>query len=86
MKVADTLCAEFIITMQLPVPLQAPPQPVKLQPLAGVAVKVTGVPLEKFALQVAPQLMPAGELVTVPLPVLLTESAKFCGVSVQPMS
>ena len=45
-KVADTLCAEFIVTMQLPVPLQAPPQPVKRQPVVGVAVKVTGVPLK----------------------------------------
>jgi hypothetical protein len=78
-NVADTLCAEFIVTMQLPVPLQAPPQPVKLQPLAGVAVNVTGVPLEKFALHVAPQLMPEGELATVPLPDLLTESVKDCG-------
>ena len=44
-KVADTLCAEFIVTMQPPVPLQAPPQPAKPQPLAAVAVKVTGVPV-----------------------------------------
>jgi hypothetical protein len=55
------------------VPLQAPLQPLKLEPAIGVAVKVTWVPLTKLALQVAPQLIPEGELVTVPLPDTLTE-------------
>jgi hypothetical protein len=32
-------------------------------------VRVTEVPLESVTLQVAPQLMPAGLLVTVPVPV-----------------
>ena len=52
-------------------PLQAPPQLPKAQPLAGVAVKVTDVPV-KVWLQVDGQLMPAGLLATVPLPVTLT--------------
>ena len=49
---------------------QPPPlQPWKVEPLAGVAVRVTCVPLSKEAEQVAPQLIPVGLEVTVPLPV-----------------
>jgi hypothetical protein len=62
----------FIVTMQVPVPLHAPPQPLKVQLLAGAAVSVTGVPGAKLALQVVGQSIPPGELVTVPLPVSLT--------------
>jgi len=51
------------------VPLQAPLQPAKVELAAGVAVKAIEVPGLKAALQVVPQLMPAGLLVTVPLPV-----------------
>jgi hypothetical protein len=58
----------------MPVPLQAPPQPVKLHPAAGVALSATCVPVAKLALHVEPQLMPDGELVTVPPPVTLTAS------------
>src|SRR5439155_1548832 len=75
-----TVVAAERVTVQAPVPEQLPPlQPVKVEPAAGVAVSVTAVPLEKLAEQVAPQLIPAGELVTVPLPVpaLLTVSAKL---------
>src|SRR5580700_10451766 len=68
-NVAVTLCAALIVTTQLPTPLQAPPQPLKVQPLAGVAVKVTGVPAANPAAHVDGQLMPAGLLATVPLPV-----------------
>jgi hypothetical protein len=62
----------FIVTVQVPVPLHAPPQLLKVQPLAGVAVSVTAVPGANLALQVVGQSMPPGELVTVPLPVSLT--------------
>src|SRR5437016_2079047 len=49
---------------------QPPPvQPWKVEPVAGVAVRVTCVPLSKAAEQVAPQLIPAGLEVTVPRPV-----------------
>src|SRR5258708_2207560 len=75
-NVAVTLCAVFMVTTQLPAPLQAPPQPPKSQLLAGVAVSVTCVPGAKLALHVDPQLIPAGELVTVPLPVTLTDNVK----------
>jgi hypothetical protein len=77
-NVAVTLCAPFIVTTQLPAPLQAPPQPLKPQPFASVAVSVTCVAEAKFALHVDGQLIPAGELVTVPLPVTLSDNATFC--------
>ena len=65
-----TVVAAESVTVQAPVPEQPPPlQPVKVEPAAGVAVNVTAVPLAKLAEQVAPQLIPTGELVTVPLPV-----------------
>ena len=52
-----------------PVAQPVPDHPAKVEPEAGVAVKVTAAPLLKVVEQVLPQLMPAGELVTVPLPV-----------------
>src|SRR5438552_12677995 len=78
-KVAVTVVAAETETTHDPVPEHPPPlQPVKVDPAAGVAVSVTAVPLAKLAVQVAPHVMPAGELVTVPLPVptSLTVSAK----------
>src|SRR5213594_2466079 len=68
-KVAVTVVAAESVTVQAPVPEQPPPlQPLKVEPAAGTAVSVTAVPLAKLAAQVAPQLMPAGLLVTVPAP------------------
>jgi hypothetical protein len=43
-NVAITACAWFIVTWQLPVPEHAPDQPANVEPDAGVAVRVTGVP------------------------------------------
>src|SRR5205809_7819545 len=69
-KVAVTVVAAESVTTHVPAPEQLPPlQPVKVEPAAGVAVSVTAVPLAKLAVQVAPQLIPTGALVTVPLPV-----------------
>jgi hypothetical protein len=73
-NVAETLCDEFIVRVQVPVPLHAPLQPVKAQPAAGVAVSVTCVPTWKFALHVLGQLIAPGELATIPLPISLTDS------------
>src|SRR5437773_1872766 len=67
--------------MQVPVPEQPPPlQPVKVELESGVAVRVTTVPPVNGAAHVAPQAMPAGEPVMVPVPVpdLLTVSMKDC--------
>src|SRR5437016_6583016 len=68
-KLAFTDCAALIVTTQIPVPLHpAPLQPLNTDPLAGTAVNVTCVPLANEALHAAPHSMPAGLLVTVPLP------------------
>jgi hypothetical protein len=74
MKAAVTLCSPLIVTEHDP-PEQAPPHPVKLAPVAGVAVRVTAVPLLYCAEHVPGQLMPAGSLVTVPVPETETLSA-----------
>jgi hypothetical protein len=72
----DTLCAVFIVTTQLPVPLHAPPQPEKVEPLPGAAVSVTWVPGANVALHVVVgQLIPEGELETVPFPVTVVDKA-----------
>src|SRR5205809_6063380 len=84
-KVAVTVVAAERVTVQAPVPEHPPPlQPVKVEPAAGAAVSVTAVPLVKLAEQVAPQVIPAGALVTVPLPVpaVLTVRVKVCSVKV----
>src|SRR3990172_6184225 len=58
-----------MVTVQAPVPEQAPLQPEKVEPLAANGVSVTIVPLTYGSLQSLPQLMPAGRDVTVPPPV-----------------
>jgi hypothetical protein len=68
-KLAVTLCAEFVVNAQVPVPEQvAELQPANEDPAAGVALRLTVVPIGKLAEQVEPQSMPAGELVIVPAP------------------
>jgi hypothetical protein len=64
--------------VQVPVPPQpdCPVHPANVDPVPAVAVNVTDVPLAKFVLHVVPQLMPAGELVTVPVPVPAFDTAK----------
>lgn len=55
-------------TEHVPVPVQPPLHPAKVDPPVAVAVSVTELPLVKLAVQAVPQLIPAGELVTVPVP------------------
>jgi hypothetical protein len=68
---AVTEAAADIVTAQVPVPEHAPDHPANVEPELAAALRVTAVPLEKLALQVVPQLIPAGLLVTVPAPVPL---------------
>jgi hypothetical protein len=76
-KVAVTLFAEVIVTVQVvAVPLHAPPQPLKVAPVSGVAVSVTVAPFVSLAAQVVspePHLIPPPEMV--PSPVTETPSA-----------
>ncbi|NDG88633.1 MAG: hypothetical protein EBY15_11900 [Gammaproteobacteria bacterium] len=62
----------FIVTVQVPDPWQAPDQPIKFCPTSTEALKLTGVPWVKEAVQAEPQLMPEGLLVTTPLPERVT--------------
>src|SRR5437870_3071369 len=77
-----------MVTVQVvPEAVSQPLQLVKIEPKDGVAVRVATVPLLYAAAQVAPQLIPAGLEVTVPLPMpkglaLLTVRAKLCRVRV----
>ena len=77
-NVAIALRACVMLTVQPPVPLQAPDQPLNECPLAAVAVSVTLVPSVKLALHVPlvlpleiEQLIPLGLDVTEPFPVPL---------------
>jgi hypothetical protein len=83
-NVAVTLVAAASVTTHVPVPEHGALQPLKVDPVAGAAVKVTCVPLANGAAHVAPQLIPAGALVTVPVPVpaLVTVKVKFVAVTV----
>jgi hypothetical protein len=79
-NVAVTVLAASIVTTQLPVPVHAPDQPLKVELLSADAVKVTIVPALYVSEQSDPQLIPAGAEVTVPLPVppLFTVSVFGC--------
>src|SRR5690242_17083769 len=84
-NVAVTVVAAVIVVVHGFVPVQPPPDhPVHVEPVAAAAVNVTAWPKLKFAVHVAPQLMPAGFDVTVPapLPALVTVSANRCSVNV----
>lgn len=68
-KAALTVWFVFSVTTQVSTPLQPLPfHPAKLNPLVGVAMSVTWVPMAKLAVQLDGQLIPLGLLVTVPVP------------------
>ena len=66
----------MLTTQVVLVPEQAPLHPANVDPEKGVAVRVILIPAMNDALQVAPQLMPAGLLVTRPVPLKLSETVK----------
>jgi len=74
-----TLFAPLIVTTHLPVPEHAPDQPANFERDFGDAVSVTTVPGTKACLQVAPHEIPAGLLVTVPLPVPALATVRSLG-------
>jgi len=79
LKFAVTERLAVMLTVQvLLVPVQAPFHPVNFPPRVALAVNVTDVPLLYGSVQSLPQLMPAGDDVTVPfaadLPALVTVS------------
>ena len=81
-KFATMALSEFISTAQVFVPEHcAALQPANTDPGSATAVSVTVVPKSTIVEQVAPQLIPPGLLVTVPvpLPALATESVTGCG-------
>jgi hypothetical protein len=79
-KLAVTVVLAARVTVQVPVPLQAPPHPLNIALPLGVAVSLTCVLGLKLPLHDAPQLIPAGLLVMLPLasPETLTISVKVC--------
>jgi hypothetical protein len=69
------------------VPLHPPPDhPLKDDPVVSAALNMTTVPWSKLLLHEAPQSMPAGSLVTVPVPLpdLVTVKAYVCALSSEP--
>src|SRR5947209_7793462 len=71
---AVTVLSAVIVRVQEAVPEQSPCQPVNTNPRSADAVRTTLVPPAKLVLQVWPQLMPDGLLVTLPDPEVETES------------
>ncbi len=71
LNVAVTVTAALTVTVHVPVPGHpaTPLQPANVDPSPAVAVKTTTAPLAKLAEHVVGQLIPAGALDTVPVPV-----------------
>jgi len=77
LKLAVTVVAALIDTVQVPVPVHPPPLHLaNVEPLAAVAVNVTDAPLAKGSEQSAPQLIPVPITVPFPIPFLFTVSVK----------
>jgi hypothetical protein len=70
LKVAVTCSLAPSVTTHVGLlPQSLPVHPAKIELAPAVAVRVTADPVEKPALQLCPQLMPAGLLVTLPEPI-----------------
>ena len=68
LKTAVTFLLPLMFMMQDPVPEQSPPQPAKLLPVSAVACRVTEAFVVNNATQLLPQLIPAGTVLTSPVP------------------
>jgi hypothetical protein len=68
LKVAVTDSAAVTVTLHVAAPVHAPDQPVKVLLAVGTSLSVTWVFCAKLAKHVVGQLIPAGVLVTVPVP------------------
>jgi hypothetical protein len=84
LKVALTDWLEFIESWHDPVPEQAPVQPAKVEPLFATAVSCITVPMLKPAVQVVPQFIPFGLLVTVPIPVPVSATVRVAPLRLKP--
>ncbi|MDH3461250.1 MAG: hypothetical protein OEM00_09820 [Burkholderiaceae bacterium] len=80
MNTAVTLRAALIVTVQAPVPVQEPRQPAKYEPSAALGTSVTGVSAGIEYLQIAPQSIPPGDELTLPMPVPVRVTDKGSGV------
>ena len=68
-------------TVQASRPWQPPPiQPANCESGSGMAASVTGVPVENAPMQIVPQAIPAGVLVTIPLPVPVLVTTRVTGI------
>lgn len=76
-KVAVTDFLLLIVSSQTPVPPQAPDQPLKVEPAAGVAVNVTDCPLAYLVVQTPGQEMPDPLIVPDPVPARVTVSRRW---------
>lgn len=74
--------AERLTEQVVPLLLVQPDHALTPEPAEGVAVRVTVDPVAKLAEHTVPQLMPAGVLVRVPLPVLETVNVLLAGANV----
>ena len=68
-RAVTAVAAAPIVGVHVAVPLHAPLQPAKKEPVAAVAVNVACDPKRNVALHRLPHAMPCGSLVTVPAPV-----------------
>src|SRR5262245_17189097 len=82
---AVTTAAPLTVTVQGPVPAHAPPQPTQRELASGVALRDTTAPPGYVPEQLAPHVMPGGELSTRPFPspIFITARRNIWGVRPQ---
>ena len=68
LAVAVVLAPKGNVQLGLVLPAQGPALQLAKRPVVGEANRVIEVPDAKFAVHVAPQSIPAGELATLPVP------------------